>query len=230
MRGVLARWAVHRLAMRSAAVIVAIAAAVIATVAAAPAGAQLAPDTPRLISPHASGGLGVYQLRADALPGDGSALLVTWAMPGLPPGVRWRAATGRGVGGSSAAMLGADVQSPLHRASASLPIDLEWQSGIGVSAGEYTLVTMPVGLSGGIAWSAGGVWLAPYANAGITADLRVGTDAPSEEFAVVGTFDVGLDLSFGTERTIVLRTAAALGQRKAVTLGLTFGLDARRSP
>lgn len=195
--------------------------------AAAPAAAQLAPDTPRLISPHASGGLGVHQLRANALPGDGLALLVTWAMPGLPPGVRWRAATGRGAGGVSAAMLGADVQSPLHRASTKLPIDLDWQSGIGVSEGEYTLITMPVGLSGGIAWSAGEVWLAPYANVGIVGDMRVGADAPAEEFAVSTAFDVGLDLSFGTERTIVLRTAAALGQRKAVTLGFTFGLGAR---
>jgi hypothetical protein len=196
--------------------------------AAVPAVAQLAPDTPRLISPHASGGLGVHQLRANALPDDGSALLVTWAMPGLPPGVRWRAATGRGAEGASAAMVGADVQTPLHRASEKLPIDLDWQSGIGVSSGAYTLVTMPVGLSGGIAWSAGGVWLAPYANAGISGDWRLGDDAPTEEFSVSGTFDVGLDLSFGVERTIVLRTAAALGQRKAVTLGLVFGLGPRQ--
>lgn len=32
--------------------------------------AQIAPDTPRLVSPHGSGGLGVHWVRAETLPGD----------------------------------------------------------------------------------------------------------------------------------------------------------------
>jgi hypothetical protein len=188
------------------------------------AAAQLAPDSPRLISPHGSGGLGVHWVRAETLPGDDAALIGTWAMPGLPAGMRLRGGAGKGAGGVNAAFGGIDYQRPLMRAVAPRRFDLDWQSGVGVSIGDYTLVTIPVGLTGGVSWTSGTVWMAPYVTAGVAADLRIGDQAPAREFEVNTALDVGLDLSFDIERKVVLRAAAALGDRQAVSLGLALGL------
>lgn len=187
-------------------------------------GAQLAPDTPRLLSPHGSGGLGIHLLRPETLAGDGDALLATWAMPGLPDGLRFRGGAGRGALGTTAVFGGVDFQSPLLRATRDLPFDLDWQTGAGVSVGDYILLTVPVGLTGGVSWTSGAVWFAPYLTAGIAADLRIGDTAPDREFDVSPSLDIGLDLSLDIERRFVLRTAASLGDRQAVSLGLAFGL------
>jgi hypothetical protein len=194
--------------------------------AAAPPGlaAQLAPDTPRLISPHGSGGFAAHWVRAGTLPGDEEAVLVTWAMPGLPDGVRLRAGLGTGAGGSTAGSGGIDVQAPLLRGGSDRPFDLDWQGGIGVGVGDYLLITVPFGLTGGVSWTSGAVWLAPYVSAGLAADLRLGDDAPTKEFQVDPTLDVGFDLSLDPERRFVLRAAAALGARQALSLGLAVGV------
>jgi len=188
------------------------------------AAAQLAPDSPRLISPHGSGGLGVHWVRSETLPGDDAAVLATWAMPGLPAGMRLRGGAGKGAGGVNAAFGGIDFQAPLMRGAKPRPFDLDWQSGVGLSIGDYTLVTIPVGLTGGVSWTSGTVWMSPYVTAGIAADLRLGDEAPEREFEVNPSLDVGLDLSFDIERKVVLRAATSLGDRQAVSLGIALGL------
>jgi hypothetical protein len=187
-------------------------------------GAQLAPDTPRLLSPHGSGGLAVHFLRAGTLPGDGDALLATWTMPRLPDGLRFRGGAGRGATGTDAMFGGVDFQSPLLRATRDLPIDLDWQTGAGLSVGDYILLTVPVGLTGGVSWTSGAVWFAPYLTAGIAADLPIGDSAPDRGFDVSPSLDIGFNLSLDIERRFVLRTAASLGDRQAVSVGLAFGL------
>lgn len=186
--------------------------------------AQVAPDSPRLVSPRGSGGLGVHWVRAEVLPGDDGVLLGTWALPFLPDGMRLRGGAGEGVGGSNAILGGVDYQRPLIRGTALRNFDLDWQGGVGLSFGEYTLVTVPVGLTGGINWTSGAVWLSPYVTAGVAADLRLGDQAPDREFEVSPSLDVGVDLSFDVERRIVLRAAAALGDRQALSLGVGLGL------
>ncbi|MFW6200579.1 MAG: hypothetical protein ACOC8K_08400 [Gemmatimonadota bacterium] len=47
--------------------------------------------------------------------------------------------------------------------------------------------------------------------------------APDEEFDVSPSAEVGLDLSFDHERRVVLRAAAALGDRSALILGFALG-------
>lgn len=185
--------------------------------------AQIAPDTPRLISPHLTAGLGVHWLQAGTLPGDGDGVLVTWSMPGLPDGLRLRGGAGTGAGGTTAGFGGVDVQSALLRGDGDAAFDLDWQGGFGVSVGEYALVTLPVGISGGIAWASGSVWLAPYVTAGLAADLRLGDEAPDEEFEVYPSLDLGMDVALDASRRVVLRAAASLGDRQALSLGLTFG-------
>ncbi len=215
-----------RHSMRSARVAAAVLLGAVAQIVPAALGAQIAPDSPRLISPHASGGLGIHYLRPEVLPGDDEAILGTWAMPGLPKGVRLRGGVGRGTGGVDAIFGGIDVQAPLLRGKAEMPFDLDWQTGAGLSIGDWTLVTVPIGLSGGFAFTSGSVWIAPYLTAGLAADLRLGDDAPDKEFEVSPSLDVGLDLAFDRERRIVFRGAASLGDRQAVSLGLAFGLGA----
>ena len=188
-----------------------------------PASAQIASDTPRLISPYATGGLGLHLLRPATLPEDEDAALVTWALPGLPSGMRLRGGVGRSREGQRAGFAGLDIQAPLMRRSADVPIDLEWQAGAGVGVGQYVLVSMPVGLTAGVEWSSGAVWLAPYLSAGLTADLRLGEEAPAEEFGVDPSLDLGLDLSLDRGRRVVLRSAMSLGDRQALAVGLVLG-------
>lgn len=188
------------------------------------AAAQLAPDSPRLISPHGSSGLGVHWVRSDALPGSEGALLATWAPAPLPDGLRLRTAMGRGAAGSSAVLGGVDLQVPLRRGGSLRSLAIDWQSGAGISFGDYTILTIPVGLTGGVSWTSGSVWLAPWASAGFAADMRLGGAAPAEEFVVTPAFEVGADLALDVERRFVFRTAVALGERQAVSLGLAYGL------
>lgn len=187
--------------------------------------AQIASDTPRLISPNGPGGFGVHWLRAETLPGDGDAVLATLAIPSVAPGVRLRGGGGKGVNDEMAGFGGIDVQAPLARSRPGFPLDLDWASGIGVGVGEYFLVTLPVGLSAGVEWSSGSVWMAPYAYAGVAGDLRLGEEAEAagDEFQVDAALDIGLDLSFVANRTFVLRAATSLGDRQALAIGITVG-------
>ncbi len=186
--------------------------------------AQIAPDSPRLVSPRGSGGLGVHFVRAETYPGDDGALLGTWALPFLPEGMRFRGGAGTGAGRTNAILGGIDYQRPLLRRTPTGKFDLDWQGGVGVSIGEYALVTLPVGLTGGVSWTSGAVWLAPYVTAGLAADLRLGDQAPDREFEVSPSLDVGVDVAFDIDRRVVLRAAAALGDRQALSIGFALGL------
>lgn len=190
---------------------------------ATPASAQLAPDTPRLVSPNGPGGLGVYWLRAATLPEDGDGILVTWAPAALPDGVRLRAGGGTGANGDMAGFGGIDAQTPLIRDATTLPVDLDWYTGIGFAAGSYLLVTVPAGISGSVSWSSGSIWMAPYVSAGLAADLRIGESAPGEEFEVHPAVDIGFDLSLDAARSFVLRAAASLGDRQTLAAGIVLG-------
>lgn len=187
-------------------------------------GAQLAPDSPRLISPHGSGGLGLHWLRGGTLPGDDESIIATWAMPGLPGGMRLRGGAGRGASARNSAFGGLDYQAALLRGDPELPFDLDWQVGLGVGVGDYVLVSLPIGLSGGVSWRSESFWMSPYLTAGMAADIRVGDEAPERRFEVSPALDVGLDVAFDAERRVVIRTSASLGDRQAVSVGLAFGL------
>lgn len=185
--------------------------------------AQLAPETPRMLPPDGPGGLGVHWLRGEVLPGDGDAVLVTWSPSFLPARLRLRGGGGAGVEGEAAGFGGFDVQAPLARGRRGQPLDLDWYSGLGVGVGQYALVTLPLGLSGGLQWSSGSVWLAPYVSAGVAADLRLGEYENAEEFEVHPAVDVGLDMALDPGRSVILRAATSLGDRQAIAVGLVVG-------
>lgn len=191
-------------------------------------GAQFAPETPRLVSPHGSGGLGVHWLRAHTLPFDDEAVLVTWAMPGLPAGMRLRGGVGRGAHDGNAFFGGFDLQRPAWRGDASLPFAIDWQGGASASFGDYVVLSVPVGITGGIAYGSGAMTLAPYLTAGAVADVSMGDLAPGRTFNLSPTLDAGVDVGFDRQRRIVLRLATALGDRHALSVGMAVGLGPAR--
>jgi hypothetical protein len=191
----------------------------LAALAPMPAAAQLVPDAPRLQGPHGPDGLGLHWVRSGALPDDGDAVLVTWNAPGLPEGVSLRGGAGTGAGGDAAGFGGVDLRAGLADHRPGLPVDLAWSAGAGVGVGSYVLLSVPVGVSAGRAWSSGAAWVAPYVAAGLSMDLRLGGDAPEEEFEVQPSVELGVDLALDRARRVVLRVAASLGDRQAVAVG-----------
>ncbi|KPJ83355.1 MAG: hypothetical protein AMS19_04760 [Gemmatimonas sp. SG8_23] len=188
----------------------------------APVTAQLVWDTPRLIGPESPRGLGVYWMRAGALPEDGDAVFGTWTLPGFDGALAIRGGGGRGAGGEVAGFGGLDARAPLARHTEGQPLDLEWTGGLGVGVGEYVLVSVPVGVSAGRSWSSGSVWLAPYVYLGLALDYRAGDAAPDDEFDVQGSAGIGLDLALDRARRFVIRASAALADRQAVAVGLAI--------
>lgn len=187
-------------------------------------GAQLAPDTPRMVSPHASGGLGVHWVRAHTLPFDDEAVLVTWAMPGLPDGMRLRGGAGRGAHGGNAFLGGFDLQRPAWRGDSLGSFIVDWQGGVGASVGDFAVVTVPVGITAGVMIGDGALTLSPYLTAGAVTELRMGDVAPPKRFDVGPAVDAGADIGFDRERRFVLRVAASLGDRQAMAVGFAMGV------
>jgi hypothetical protein len=185
---------------------------------AGPGGAQLLPESPRMLGPATPSGLAVHLLRADGLPGDGDAVMAQWQPPGLPDGVWLRGGAGTGAGGEDAAFGGIDVRAPLVDGTGRL--HLAWTAGLGASHGEWTLASLPMGVQAGTVWSAGSVWLAPWVGAGLVMEYRWGDEAPERAFDAFPSAEVGAELSLDPGRRVVLRAGAALGDRQAVALGL----------
>ncbi len=187
--------------------------------------AQLAPDTPRLMSPNGPGGLAVLWVQPDALPGDEKAILATWTPPGSP-GLRFRGGFGIGADDDEAFLAGIDLQTAITRRG-TFPFDLDWQAGAGVGFGSHLLLTVPVGVTAGRSWSSGDVWIAPYVSVGLAADLHFGDDFEGDEFEVDPALDVGFDLALDDARHAVIRAAASLGDRQTLAVGLAIGGGAR---
>jgi hypothetical protein len=190
---------------------------------ASPAAAQIVWDAPRMIGPESPSGLGVYWMRAGALPNDGDVVMGSWSLPAFGGAVAVRGGGGRGAGGETAGFGGIDLHAPLTRHTASQPLDLEWTGGVGFSVGQSLLISVPMGISAGRSWSSGSVWFAPYVSLGVALDFRAGDEAPDREFEVQGSADIGVDLAFDPARRFVVRAAAALADRQAVSVGFVIG-------
>lgn len=192
-----------------------------------PVAAQVPWETPRLVGPESPQGLGVLWVRFGTLPDDGDGLMAVWQAAGLPEGVSLRAGGAEGAGGRTAVFAGVDVRSPLAWHDEGQPLDLAWTAGVGMGAGDYALLTVPVGIAAGRSWSSGAVWLSPYVVLGLAMDLALGSDAPDDEFEVSPSVDLGLDLALDRDRSLVLRVATALGDRHALAVGISVGAGSR---
>ena len=186
------------------------------------AAAQTAWETPRFLAPQAIGGTGLYYVRYAALPGDGQGGFVVWSPPSRR-GISLRLGAAEGAGGVTAGFGGVEMSAPIAERTEARPIDVSWNAGAGVAVGEYLLVSVPVGLAAGRAWESGPVWLSPYVGVRAAMDLRLGDEAPTEEFEVSPGMDVGLDAAFDRGRTVILRLSTSLGDRSALAIGLVIG-------
>ena len=183
--------------------------------------AQVTWETPRLLGSEVPRGLGLHYVDFGALPGDGRGVLATWT-GGLPAGLRLRGGFAEGAGGENAGFGGLDVWTRLTGPSESVPVDVLWTSGVGLGVGEWTLVSVPVGLTVGRSWSGGSVWISPFVHAGVVFDLRVGDGAPEDEFQVGVATDVGVHLALDRGRRVVVSASAGLGDRQAWAVGLVL--------
>jgi hypothetical protein len=190
--------------------------------------AQIAWDTPRLIGPESPGGLGVLRLRSDVPEGRTDGATATWALPGTDGRVILRGGAGLDDDDRVSVLGGIDLRTPLARHTEEQPLDLEWYAGIGGGGGagseQYMLVTLPLGVSAGRAWTSGSVWLAPYVALGVALDLGIGEeDAPDDELTASPAADLGVDFALAAGRRFIIRVATSLGDRQALALGLNLG-------
>jgi hypothetical protein len=189
-----------------------------------PAQGQIAWDTPRLAGPESPSGLGVYWMRAEVLPGDDDAVFGTFSLPGSGGAITLRGGLGTGVAEENAFFGGVDLRAPIATHTTTQPFDVAWSAGGGIGFGEYFVVSVPFAISVGRSWSSSSVWFAPYLSAGAALDYRLGDSdlVPDEEFEIQATAGIGADISFDAARRFVVRAAAALGERQAVSVGLVI--------
>jgi hypothetical protein len=118
-------------------------------------------------------------------------------------------------GGSSQILLGAGVAYQLATVSATLPVDVALTGGLGVSAGDGTDLTIPVGASLGRRFDLdGGFVVTPYLHPQLAL-----TRAASKT-------DVDLNIDLGAnvqlKPTMAIRLGFSLGESDALALGLSL--------
>ena len=200
-----------------------LAAALLIVAAASPVAAQVLPDSPRLTGVLEEPSFGAYFFQPSALRGDGRGGLVTWAPAALPASARLRfgAVEQDDADGGVSGFGGIDVRIPLRPDEPSR-VQLAWTTGIGGSYGEWGVLSLPIGVVAGAVWSEGAVTLAPWVGLGAGFDFQFGDEAPGNDFEVRPAADVGLDLAFDRDRSVLLRVGLSLGDRSALAAGLAF--------
>lgn len=184
---------------------------------AAPGWAQVAWDSPILLSPTVpEPGVGVFLVE----PAGGSlGVLTTWRPSGAASRMQFRAGIAEDAGGELAALGGIDASGLLSRASDSFPLDVGWVVGAGLGVGDFVHVAFPAGLIAGRTFaSADGVAFTPYASPRIVVD---GTfDAPGDGIDLDLAVDIGLDVALA--ESWLIRFGGTLGDREALAIGIVF--------
>lgn len=204
-----------------------IAATLLALLPPAPARAQIAWDTPRMIGPESPAGFGVYFIRSAALGPEVDAGMITFGLPGTGGAVSVRGGAAQDLDDDFTVFGGIDLRAPIATHTDDQPLDLAWVAGIGAGAPTNServgTISLPMSISAGRSWSSGSVWLSPYVSLGVAFDLHVGAEAPEDEFEWSPAADLGLDLALDAARRFVVRVGASIGARHAVAVGLDVG-------
>jgi hypothetical protein len=181
--------------------------------AAAPASAQVAWDSPALISPAVPGGFSIFFTNPAG--GDIGAL-GTYRHAAGPVGLGFRAGIADESGSDGAAVWGGiDVSGVLARGVENSEVDVIWWGGGGVGIGSETLFTAPLGIIIGWTGSGGSVLFSPYGGAHVVLDLS-SVDGQSVRFD--GVIDLGVDLVMSSGWMI--RFGASLADRESIALGV----------
>jgi hypothetical protein len=187
--------------------------AALSAILSVPASAQIAWDSPALISPSVPAGVSVFLM--DPAGGDLGGL-VTYRHAAGPVGLGYRLAIAEEAGpnGDLAVAGGFDVSGFLSRAVEGSEVDLMWWSGGGLGIGSETLVTIPLGLI--VGWTGGtDVTLSPYGGGHLNLDIWSG---PGDSLDLSGAVDLGIDLGF--QSGWLVRFGVSIGDREALAIGL----------
>ncbi|MBI4545403.1 MAG: hypothetical protein HY703_09420 [Gemmatimonadetes bacterium] len=183
--------------------------------------AQVVWDAPLLVPPQPAPGLGLFLVN----PAGGELALL---------GV-WRAASSRqlqlrlGIADDARDEIsvygGVDIGGSLNRSSAQFPLDVGWVLGAGLGAGDWVLLSIPLGLSIGRTFRGNGASFTPYLSPRVVLDGSFGRDLPppaeEDELDLDFAVDLGIDLAF--QRTWMIRFGATLGNdREALAIGVVF--------
>jgi len=197
-----------RIALRS--LVVAFAAA---ACFARPAAAQIAWDSPALISPAVPGGLSLFLVNPAG--GDLGAL-GTFRHAAGPVGLGYRAAIADESGTSDLAFsAGIDVSGLLARAVEGSEVDVIWWTGGGLGLGSETVITAPLGVILGWTGDGGDVGFSVYGGGHVVLDIITGT---GDNVRFDGVLDLGTDIVLSSGWMV--RVGASLGDRESLALGM----------
>lgn len=180
---------------------------------AVPVAAQIAWDSPALISPAVPSGFSIFAVNPEG--GDLGAL-GTFRHAAGPVGLGYRAAIADDDGNGDIAVSGGiDVAGTLARGFEGSEVDMIWWAGGGVGVGSELVFTAPLGIMVGWTGGEGDVLLSPYGGAHVVLDL---TSVEGDEVRFDGVVDLGLDLVLSSGWMI--RFGASLGDRESLALGV----------
>ena len=175
--------------------------------------AQIAWDSPALMSPTVPSGFSVFLMNPAG--GDLGVLGTLRASAG-PVGLGFRAALADESGSDDLAFAGGvDVSGVLARAVEGSEVDVAWWSGAGLGVGNETVVTFPLGVSLGWSGEGGDVVFSPYGGGHVVLDFLTG---PGDSVRFDGVIDLGIDLVLRSGWMV--RAGASLGDRESLALGM----------
>lgn len=183
--------------------------------AAAPIAAQTAWDAPVFISHVSPAGASLFLISPHG--GDIGGLL-TFRHDAGPVGLGYRASVSDENGGEGLAFAGGvDISGFLSRGVNDAPIDVLWWSGAGLSVGDNTVISFPLGAILGWTGSGDGVTFNPYAGAHATLDFFSGNN-DANDVTLGASFDMGVDLVVPSGWMI--RFGGSVGDREAFAIGV----------
>ncbi len=185
-----------------------------ALLVAVPVSAQVAWDSPALLSPTVPSGFSIFLVEPAG--GDLGAMGTLRHSVG-PVGMGYRAgiAEESGPSGDVAVSGGVDVSGIRARGVEGSEVDVMWWAGGGLSVGSDWVVSGPAGII--LGWSGAGddVIFSPYGGAHVVFSLS-GNDGNAVDFA--GVVDLGLDLVLPSGWMI--RAGASIGDFESIAVGV----------
>jgi hypothetical protein len=175
--------------------------------------AQIRWDSPFLVPPRPSQGVGIYLVD---VAGGGIGALVTW----IPTQTSWGLRVGIADAPRDKVGIygGADVSGAITRSNREFPFDMDWVFGIGASFANYTVLSVPVGLTLGHTFTGQGATFTPYLTPRLVLDALF--DAPGDDVELDFTVDLGFDLRLRSNWLV--RFGATLSDRGAIAIGIVF--------
>ena len=179
-------------------------------------------DAPSFFNPRPMDDIGLYFTSVErANSGSATGLAAIWRQSGnLNLGVRLGAFDLEDIGNSLA--VGAELYGPLSLFSGN-QLDVAWTLGAGAVFGDdYTVGTIPLGMSLGLRLGSGSLRVEPYVHPRAALDIIAIGEGNNEETDtdVAFVLDLGADVNLG-ERFIV-RLGGALLDREAFGVGLAY--------